>query len=325
MAKGHKPVAGSRAFWPKKRAKRIYSGFKSYAETSESRVLEFAGYKAGMTQLTYTDNRKNSPTEGREITEAITVLDCPSLVVCGIKMYKKTAYGLKSTKTIWTEKLPKDLSRKTKIPKKPKSIVGDVEKDIDNYFDLRLLVCTKPRESGFGKKKPELFEIHVGGSIAEKWNYAKEKLGAEIKPEDVFKEGDWIDVRAVTKGKGFQGPVKRFGVTIRGRKHEKKRRHVGTLGSVGQGRVIPAKLAMPGQLGFQTRTEYNKRILKIGSGDITPKGGFLNYGIVKGNYVIVHGSVPGPKKRLVMLRKALREPSNKGTVEIKNIILDSQQ
>jgi large subunit ribosomal protein L3 len=323
MAKGHKPVAGSRAYWPKKRAKRIYSSFKFKKTLLQAAPLEFAGYKAGMTQVTYVDSRKNTPTSGQEITEPVTIVDCPPLVACGIKLYKKTASGIKNTETIWAEKLPKDLDRKTHVPKKPKK--AKEEKDLSIYADLRIFVCTKPRESGLGKKKPELFELHLGGSIEDRWSYAKEKLGAEIKPEEAFKEGDWLDVKAVTKGKGFQGPVKRFGVTIRGRKHEKKRRHVGTLGSVRVARVLPGKLAMPGQLGFQTRTEYNKRLLKIGKGDIAPKGGFVNYGIVKGDYILVHGSVPGPKKRLVMLRRALREPNNKEPIEIKNVILDSQQ
>ncbi|MBU0898856.1 MAG: 50S ribosomal protein L3 [Nanoarchaeota archaeon] len=325
MAKGHKPVAGSRAFWPKKRAKRIYNIFKSYKETGEALPLGFAGYKAGMIQVIYTDNRKNSPTNGQEIVEPVTVLECPSLIVCGIKLYKKSISGPKNTTTIWSDKIPKDLDRKTKIPKKSgKNKIADI-KEINDYSDARLLVCTKPRESGFGKKKPELFEMQVGGALEEKWNYIKEKLGSEIKPEEVFKEGDWADVKSVTKGKGFQGPVKRFGVTIRGRKNEKKRRHVGNIGSVGAGRVFPGKIAMPGQLGFQTRTEYNKRILKIGTGGITPKGGFLNYGIIKGNYMLIHGSVPGPKKRLIMVRKAIREPNNKDPIEIKSMLLNSQQ
>ncbi|MFH1445385.1 MAG: 50S ribosomal protein L3 [Nanoarchaeota archaeon] len=326
MAKGHKPVAGSRAYWPKKRAKRIYSSFKSNVDSSEAVPLNFACYKAGMVQVIYTDNRKNSPTNGHDITEAVSVLECPSIIVCGIKTYKKTAYGLKNTKTIWAEKLPKDLNRKTPIREKNdnKKDIEQMNSDISNHFNLRLLVCTKPRDA-FGKKTPELFELNLGGKLEDKWNYAKEKLGKEIKPEEVFKEGEWTDVRAVTTGKGFQGPVKRFGVTIRGRKHEKKRRHIGNIGSVGQGRVFPGKIAMPGQLGFQTRTEYNKRVLKIGKGDITPKGGFLKYGEVKGDYMLLHGSIPGPKKRLIMLRKAIREPSNKEPIEIKKIILNSQQ
>jgi large subunit ribosomal protein L3 len=80
---------------------------------------------------------------------------------------------------------------------------------------------------------------------------------------------------------------------------------------------------MAGQLGFQTRTELNKRILKIGENgeEINPKGGFKNYGIVKTNYLLLEGSVPGPKKRLVRLRAAIRPPKIRFLVpEIKEIV-----
>lgn len=64
---------------------------------------------------------------------------------------------------------------------------------------------------------------------------------------------------------------------------------------------------MAGQMGFQTRTELNKRILKFGNGnEINPKGGFIRYGIIKSYYLLIEGSVPGSKKRLVMIRKAIR-------------------
>ena len=67
---------------------------------------------------------------------------------------------------------------------------------------------------------------------------------------------------------------------------------------------------MAGQMGYHQRTEYNKKILKIGEAEkadeINPDGGFVKYGIVKNNYLLLKGSLPGPSKRLVMLRKAMR-------------------
>ena len=92
-------------------------------------------------------------------------------------------------------------------------------------------------------------------------------------------------------------------------------------------RVRPNTVAMAGQLGFQKRTEYNKRILKISNekeGTVNPKGGFLKYGLVKGDYVLIQGSVPGPKKRLIMLRKGVRA-RKEDPAEIKFISLESQQ
>ncbi|MBW2988370.1 50S ribosomal protein L3, partial [Candidatus Woesearchaeota archaeon] len=59
-----------------------------------------------------------------------------------------------------------------------------------------------------------------------------------------------------------------------------------------------------------TRTEKNKWIVKISNEDINPKGGFKHYGLVKNDYILIKGSIPGPTKRLVRLYKAKR-PSKK--------------
>lgn len=221
----------------------------------------------------------------------------------------------------------KDLRRKTNLPKNLKSDFSKIEKELDRLADIRLLVHTKPRESGFGKKKPEMFEVGIGGrDMKAKLEFAKQKLGQEIKVSEIFKPGEMVDVKAVSKGKGYQGPVKRFGVKIRTRKATFKRRHIGVMAPRGIARVLPGSIAAAGQMGFQTRTEYNKRILKIGSGpDANPKGGFLRYGLVKGDYVLISGSVPGAKKRLVMLRKALRNKSQPLPFEIKLVSTESQQ
>jgi large subunit ribosomal protein L3 len=63
-------------------------------------------------------------------------------------------------------------------------------------------------------------------------------------------------------------------------------------------------------MGFQKRTEYNKRILKIGNNgkEVTPKGGFIRYGPIKTSYILINGSVPGTIKRLVRIRYSARPP-----------------
>jgi len=325
MAKGFRPVKGSRAYWPKKRARRIYPRIKKRMVPGDVAPLFFAGYKAGMTRISYIDTRKNSPTEGDEVFKAVTVLDCPSVVVFGIRIYKNTPKGLRVKKTVLNEKFSKDLGRKIPVPNKVdnKKIIDELDKQ--EFDDVTLLVHTKPKESGLGKKRPEIFELQLSGESKQKWTYSKEKLGTEIKAADVFQTGEWVDAKSVTKGKGFQGPVKRFGIKVRSRKNKGKRRHVGSLGPVRVARVLPGKLAMPGQLGFQTRTEYNKRIMKIGTEEITPKGGFVNYGVVKGQYMLISGSVPGPKKRLIFVRKGVRAPNRTEKIDIKHISLRSQQ
>ena len=118
-----------------------------------------------------------------------------------------------------------------------------------------------------------------------------------------------MDVVAITKGKGFQGPVKRWGIKILPRKSRKTKRGVAAIGPWKPARVLYT-VPRAGQMGYHQRTEYNKRILKIGidGKTITPKGGFLNYGEVKGTYIVVDGSLPGPSKRLVRLRCPVRPP-----------------
>jgi large subunit ribosomal protein L3 len=329
MAKSHKPVAGSRAYWPRKRARRIYPRMGNPSPTASKGPAGFAGYKAGMTRVAYVDNTKGSATEGHEIVRAATVLECPSLVACAIKTYRKTPYGMRNLHTIWAGNLNKDLDRRLKIPKKagPESRIRLVDGQAGKLSDVRIVVHTSPRKTAMGKKKPELFELQLGGNdAAAKWQWAKENLGKEIRAGDVLREGDWIDVRAVTTGQGWTGPVRRFGVKVRPRKHEKKRRHGGVLGARGVARVLPGKIAMAGQHGFQARTEYNKRVLRIGSDGLNPEGGWVGYGLARGDYLIVEGSVPGPRKRLVMIRRGLRWPKHKKEAsEVKKVFLESQQ
>jgi len=319
MAKRNRPRKGSKAFWPRKRAKRIYPRLRQ-KPLEKAIPLGFAGYKVGMTRAILLDLKKHSPTQGQEIVKAVTILDIPPLLVVGIKAYKETSEGLKDLGIVWAEKIPEDLKRKCRVPKNPKPDFSLLEK----ADETRLLVQTQPRNAGISKKKPELFELPLGGKLEEKVAYAKEKLGKEITVEEVFQPGELVDVIAVTKGKGTAGPVKRFGVKIRPRKHQGKRRHGGVLGPEEPGKVLPGAIPMAGQLGFQTRTEFNKQVLFIGKDGVQPKGGWLGYPPVPGYYLVLSGSVPGPEKRLIMLRKAVR-PKSPAPFEFKKLILDSLQ
>jgi len=190
------------------------------------------------------------------------------------------------------------------------------EKKIDTLnssvlADIRVIASTIPVLSGLGKKKPEIIEIKIGGgSVDERIKYAENILGGYVSIDQVFVEGQFIDVIGVTKGKGFQGVIKRFGVKElpRWHKHRKGSRKIGSR-SPGFGTMSETPQA--GQMGFHRRTEYNKRIVKIGmyGWEITPKGGFLGYGLVYGPYLLVEGSVIGPRKRLLVLRHPIRPPA----------------
>jgi large subunit ribosomal protein L3 len=145
----------------------------------------------------------------------------------------------------------------------------------------------------------------LGGSKQEKFDFIKQHIYKDIKIKDIFDAGELIDVTAVTKGKGFQGTVKRFGVSIRSHKSEKVKRGIGNLGAWTPTHV-DFRVPQPGKMGYHIRTELNKWILKISDEDINPKGGFLHYGLIKNDYVILKGSIAGPSKRVIRMTIAGR-------------------
>jgi large subunit ribosomal protein L3 len=124
--------------------------------------------------------------------------------------------------------------------------------------------------------------------------------------DDVYQTSDFIDVNAITKGKGFAGPVKRHGIKILPRKTRKGRRVVGCIGPWHPARVMWT-VPRAGQLGNFTRTEYNKQILKIGEDgeEVTPLNGFKRYGRVT-RHCLIRGSIPGSSKRLIRFRDPIR-------------------
>ncbi len=80
-------------------------------------------------------------------------------------------------------------------------------------------------------------------------------------------------------------------------------------------------------MGFHQRTEYNKQIVKISEKgeEINPQGGFIRYGLVKGDYILIKGSVPGSKKRFVRLRSSIRGHEPLPAPEITYVSVLSQQ
>jgi large subunit ribosomal protein L3 len=295
MGARRSPKKGSLALRPRKRAKSQMPKVGYWPQSSERRLLGFAAYKAGMTSVSYIDD-STSPNAGSEIVAAATVLEVPPMIAYGIR-------GIKNRQVVADEivddqKLLSQISLKSK--KKNKL-------DASKLDDVQLLVFTQPAKAGFGRKKPDKMAIAIGGKdVQDKLEYARSLLGKEIKASDAFKPGEYVDVISVTKGKGWQGPVKRFGTAIQRRKATGKRRHIGTLGPWHPAYVMYT-VPQAGQMGYHKRTEFNKRILKIAKPqEVNPKGGFLHYGLAKNECIILAGSVGGPAKRLIRLRKAVR-------------------
>ena len=304
-------------FWPRVRARDSRARIRNWQASKNIKPLGFAGYKVGMTHLLVTDNRQNSLTKGTDIFCPVTVVECPPIKIYSIMFYKKVMNGSKIISQITSDSLDKELEKKITPPKKSRG------KEPAEFDFVRILCYTQPKLTAIGKKIPETFEIALGGTKEQQLAYAKEKLGKEISVSEVFKEGQKLDAHSITTGKGFQGPVRRFGVTLRHHKSEKSRRNPGSLGAWRAQGHIMWRTAHAGKMGYHLRTEYNKQIIKIGSKpeEINVKGGSLNYGFVKNTYLLIKGSLGGTSKRLVKLTEPTRP--KKGILEAPQITYTS--
>lgn len=306
---------GSKQFWPRVRANKptaVVSNWESKNQPKEANFLGFPGYKVSMTNISLIDNFSHTLTKGSEINVPVTILECPPIKVMSLKLLSTDEYGnLQIVKEVSSQLKDKHLARKLDVAKKAKEapkgeelINFAKENDVEQ---VRVKVVTSPSETTIGKKKPEVLELAVSGSIEEQINFVLSKLGKEIKVGDVFGAGELIDSHGITKGKGHQGAVKRFGVKLTSHKSEKMRRHAGNLGAWTPSRV-PHTVPLPGQHGFHERTEWNKWILKVSDkpDEINPVQGFKNYGLVKSDFLLIKGSLQGPRKRLITLVRSIR-------------------
>lgn len=331
--KQNAPRHGSLAFYPRKRSKHIKGKIKNWPESSETGLKGFGGFKAGMTHVAFIEKDPNSPYHDQEIFCAVTVLDAPPLVMYGIRIYKKFVEGLRSIADVHAENFKdnKYIARKITLPKEldTSEEMARAEDIILNEknLEIRALLATQPHLSGLSRKKPDLLEIPISGkTINDAFQFAKDHLGKEIRAFDALKTGQLIDVIGVSKGKGWQGPIKRMGVHRVQHKDNKAVRHVGCLGA-----ETPARISWTvprgGQMGFNNRTEYNKQVIRISEKgeEINPRGGFIKYGLVKGDYILIKGSVPGPKKRFIRVRSTIRTRKQVPAPEITYVNLLSQQ
>ncbi len=156
------------------------------------------------------------------------------------------------------------------------------------YGDIREILVNKPRKGHFAKagvaNKRYLKEFKFE-------NATEYTVGQEIKA-DIFEAGDKIDATAKTKGKGFQGAIKRHGQSRGPMAHGSKfHRHAGSNGAATTpGRVFKGK-RMPGQMGNVKVTIQNLEVVRID---------------VENNIILVKGAVPGPKKSVVMLKDSVK-------------------
>ncbi|MCW4006697.1 MAG: 50S ribosomal protein L3 [Candidatus Bathyarchaeota archaeon] len=331
--KTHAPRHGSLAYLPRQHSKRPVARIRYWpkVDAEAPTLLGFVGYKAGMTYVFAIEDKKRSPNFGKEVMRAATILETPPILVCGIRTYTKNLYGMQQLTECWMKNPPELLDRALVLPESfnTEEMLQKIQDNLEKTVAVRAIIATQPSQSSVPRKKPEITEIEIGGAdIPKQLEYAKSLLGKTITAEEIFKTGQYIDIAAITTGKGYQGPVKRWGVTKLQHKGRKTKRGIATLGPWNPHHLMYS-IPRAGQMGYHQRIEYNKRILKMGrdGSEVNVKGGFIRYGEVRAPYVVIEGSVAGTEKRTIKLRFPARPPTEapQAPPEITHVSLESPQ
>merc|ERR1712153_226202 len=206
---------------------------------------------------------------------------------------------------------------------------------------IRAICHTQIGKVEIGSKKANIKEIQInGGTVEQKVDFCTGLFEQEVKIADVFAQDEMCDIIGSTRGKGYNGPIARWSCTRLPRKTHRGLRKVANIGSWHPMRV-QFQVPRAGQDGYHHRTELNKKIYRIGkpakedgnnagtSSDltektITPMGGFAHYGEVLQDWVMIKGTVCGPKKRVITLRKSLLpQVSRRSTEKIELKFIDT--
>ena len=268
-----------------------------------------------MIQVITLDDREKTPNFGKPMFNPATILSAPSVYVCGYRAYgKKNGIEFALMDAI-ADNLSEDFREKISFSSSGKEATQALtdslkrtEEMLPRIFKFSALIGVTPSDGGLSNDIPQVQEVGVtGGDLKEQFEYLKGILGKTMKASECFRAGSYVDTIAITKGKGFEGVITRFGVK---RKQHKSRKTVREVGVISPWHPATVMYTVPraGQMGFHQRIDKNKRILAISNAQqspITPRGGFPHFGEVRGDYLIVRGSVPGPTKRLIDLRLPL--------------------
>lgn len=156
------------------------------------------------------------------------------------------------------------------------------------YGDIREKLVNRPRKGQFDKAEVPCKRFLREFRFENAGDY---QVKQEIKA-DIFADGDHVDATAITKGKGFQGAIRRHGQSRGPMAHGSKyHRHAGSNGSCSDpSRVFPGK-HMPGHMGHVKATVQNLEVVKVDADN---------------NLILVKGSVPGSKKSLITLKESVK-------------------
>jgi len=302
-----------------------------------------------MTHVVRNVDRPGALMHKREVVDAVTVIETPPMVVVGVVGYVETPNGLRTLTTVFAEHLSEEYKRRcyknwyrskrkayTKYAQKYTLNGGkDIEQELDRIASyctvVRVIAHTQVKKLNLRIKKAHIMEIQVNGGadVKAKVEFAKSLFEKEFTVDSVFAKDEQCDVIGVSKGKGYEGVTTRWGVTRLPRKTHRGLRKVACIGSWHPARVSTT-VARAGQNGYFHRTEMNKKIYRIGKkGDqascqtdadlteksITPMGGFVRYGEINEDWVMIKGSCVGVKKRPIILRRSLMVHSSRKHLE----------
>jgi len=311
--KRHSPRRGSLAYSPRIRAKSMEARIRAWPKVNsdEPKILAHCGFKAGCVQIVSIDDREKVPNAGKQLVSLGTVLVTPPVLILGVRGYSKDHNGKHAEFDVYAEDIPKSFSKEISLKNNQENALENAEKGLKRVKEIFAIVAVSPRAAGLEQKKPYVFEAFVsGGDIQKQFTHVKELLGKEIKIDQIFETGATVDVAAITKGHGWQGVLKRWNVKKKQHKSRKTVREVGSLGPISPQSVMYT-VPRAGQHGFHQRVEYDKRIMIMGNSNdeqikINPDGGYKHFGLVKGDFIILKGSVPGTYRRLIKLRSQIR-------------------
>ena len=360
------PRQGHLGYLPKRRTKHTKGKIRHFPKDDASKPVHltaFMGYKAGMTHIVRgMEKKEGRKTIKKDVVEAVTVVETPPMTIVGMVGYIDTPRGLRALSTVWAQKLPDGVirrfyknyyvSKKRAFQNYAKKYTEDKDskkhpsRDINRIKKycsvVRVLAATQIEKCKFRQKKAHLMEIQVnGGSIEKKVDWASSKFENEVTVGEVFSNNEMIDTISITRGKGTQGVIKRFGVARLPRKTRRGLRKVACIGAWHPS-AVKWTVARTGNLGYFHRTHINQKLYRVGQGairgvdnnasteadahvkNITPIGGFPHYGIVNEDFLLVKGGICGPRKRQITIRKTLLpQTSSFATLQLEVKFIDT--
>jgi len=334
------PRRGSLGFLPKVRTHKHKGKIRSFPVDNPERPCHFTAfptYKAGMTHVVRDVFKIGSGLHKKEVVESVTILEAPPIVVVGIVGYISTPTGIRALNTVWASHLSEELLRRfyknwyrskknafktyqaMTEEERGKYLTTELDRMKKHCSFVRVLAHTQIKKLNLRQKKAHLLEIQINGgsSIEEKVDYAASFLEKEVNIDAVFEKNECVDVVGVTKGKGYEGVTTRWGTKKLPRKTHKGLRKVACIGAW-HPQNVQWTVPRAGQHGYHHRTQYAKKIYRIGKAEdpkngttdfdltekkITPMGGFPHYGEVNEDFVMLKGNTIGVRKRIITLRK----------------------